>query len=67
MRYTKGQPVRRFERISGRAKAEALDCLIYATAARSTITIQPDARDAELRQVVPVVVPSVIKSQWMQR
>ena len=67
VRYTRGQPVRRFERISGKAKAEALDCLIYATAARSAITIQPDARDAELRQVVVAVVPSVIKSAWMGR
>lgn len=67
VRYTRGQPVRRFERISGRAKAEALDCLIYATAARSAISTQADAREAELRMTVTTATPSVIRSAWMSR
>jgi phage terminase large subunit GpA-like protein len=32
VRLKSGMPVRRFERVSGGAKAEALDCLVYATA-----------------------------------
>jgi phage terminase large subunit GpA-like protein len=37
IRYRKGQPIRRFERISGRVRAEAWDCLVYAFAARAAI------------------------------
>ena len=37
VRYSRGQPVRRFERI-GRIRAEALDCLTYANAARRRST-----------------------------
>ena len=37
VRYKRGQPVRRFERVSGRARAEALDCLVYAFAARAAL------------------------------
>jgi phage terminase large subunit GpA-like protein len=36
IRYSRGQPVRRFER-TGRTRAEALDCLTYAYAARQSI------------------------------
>jgi phage terminase large subunit GpA-like protein len=35
IRYKRGQPVRRFERISGRVRAEALDALVYSFAARA--------------------------------
>jgi phage terminase large subunit GpA-like protein len=38
IRYSRGQPVRRFER-TGRTRAEALDCLTYAYAARQSINI----------------------------
>jgi phage terminase large subunit GpA-like protein len=37
VRYRKGQPIRRFERISGRVRAEAWDCLVYAFAARAAM------------------------------
>jgi phage terminase large subunit GpA-like protein len=37
VRYKRGQPVRRFERITGRARAEALDCLTYNFAARAAL------------------------------
>lgn len=37
VRYNKGQPVRRFERVPGK-RAEALDCLVYAFAAGSLLT-----------------------------
>jgi phage terminase large subunit GpA-like protein len=49
VRYKRGQPVRRFERISARARAEALDALVYAFAARQAVTITFDRREAELR------------------
>jgi phage terminase large subunit GpA-like protein len=50
VRYKRGQPVRRFERISARARAEALDALVYAFAARQAVTITFDRREAELRR-----------------
>lgn len=48
VRYVRGQPIRRFERIAG-ARAEALDCLVYAFAARRGVTIVFDTREDELR------------------
>jgi phage terminase large subunit GpA-like protein len=47
IRYSRGQPVRRFER-TGRTRAEALDCLTYAHAARQAVNIPYDRREAEL-------------------
>jgi phage terminase large subunit GpA-like protein len=50
VRYKRGQPIRRFERISGRARAEALDCLVYAFAARAALTnVNFDAREDRLK------------------
>jgi phage terminase large subunit GpA-like protein len=49
VRYSRGQPTRRFERVSGRARAEALDCLVYAHAARQAVSVPFDRREAELR------------------
>jgi len=67
LRYVRGQPVRRFERKPG-AKAEALDCLVYAFAARQGVTIHADTREDELRQVAaPKAMPRVIRSAWMER
>ena len=48
IRYSRGMPVRRFER-TGRTRAEALDCLVYAHAARQSVNIIYDRREAELR------------------
>lgn len=48
VRYARGMPVRRFER-TGRTRAEALDCLVYAFAARQAVPIPFDRREAELR------------------
>jgi hypothetical protein len=57
-----GPPVRRFERKPG-AKAEALDCLVYAFAARQGVTIHADTREDELRQLgAPKPMPRVIRS-----
>jgi phage terminase large subunit GpA-like protein len=65
VRYVRGQPVRRFERKPG-AKAEALDCLVYAWAARHVVTVQLDSREAALReQVPPTPPPTQVSSPWV--
>jgi phage terminase large subunit GpA-like protein len=70
VRYNRGMPVRRFERIAGK-RAEALDTLTYATAARSAASVQLDAREVALSQpdvTVPVKPrPRTIESAWMAR
>jgi phage terminase large subunit GpA-like protein len=73
VRQVGGKPVRRFERIKG-ARAEALDALCYAYAARSALTLHAasfDQREDDLRLAAPVPVkpasPSVIRSRWMER
>jgi phage terminase large subunit GpA-like protein len=50
VRYKRGLPIRRFERISGRARAEALDCLVYAFAARAAVaSVNFDVREERLK------------------
>ncbi|MCC3245094.1 phage terminase large subunit family protein [Methylocystis sp. WRRC1] len=67
LRYVRGLPQRRFERIPGRA-AEALDCTVYAFAARQGVTILFDQREAELRSAEPPKAPPrVMRSSWMDR
>ena len=67
VRYRRGQPTRRVERIPGR-RAESLDAVCYAHAARSACTVQLDQRAEELRQATPPAKPpSVHRSQWMSR
>lgn len=68
LRYKRGQPVRSFERIPGR-RAEALDCLVYAMAARQIIRPDWDALRVSLaRAEGPVKAPApVLKSSWMTR
>jgi phage terminase large subunit GpA-like protein len=66
VRYTRGQPVRRFERIPGRA-AEALDALVYAHAARAGLQVSLDVREAELQAATPPVAPpTTIPSPFVQ-
>jgi phage terminase large subunit GpA-like protein len=70
-RYSRGQPVRMFERIPGK-RAEALDALTYATAARAGLgTVNFDQREAALRQTTvaapPPQRPRVIRSYWLDR
>jgi phage terminase large subunit GpA-like protein len=60
IRYVKGRPVRRFERKSERARAEALDCLCYAFAARSGITIPFEQRVESLRSTTKAASGSLI-------
>lgn len=67
VRYSRGQPQRRFERIPGRA-AEALDCIVYAFAARQLVNVDWESRAADLRQGAAVVArkpPVVIRSAFL--
>ena len=56
LRYSRGQPIRRFER-TGKTRNEALDCLVYSFAARQSIkNLSLERREAELRgRPLPVV------------
>ena len=67
VRYVNGQPVRRFERVPGR-RAEALDCVVYAFAARQLVTANLDRREEELASVgaLPGGAPVVIRSRWLE-
>lgn len=68
VRYSRGQPVRTFQRVPGR-RAEALDCTVYAFAARQVVTFNPESRRDALSRAEPVVVVAkpVLASNWMQR
>ena len=68
VRYRRGQPVRSFERIPGR-RAEALDCMVYALAARQLVQPEWSGRRAELAaQTAPVPRKGpVLRSSWMAR
>lgn len=67
VRYVRGQPLRRFERIVGR-RAEALDCVVYAFAARHLVTADMDRREAELGSAAePPSRPAVVRSSWLGR
>ncbi len=48
VRYVRGMPTRRFERI-GRVRNEALDCLVYAFAARQSVAMNFERRLAEMK------------------
>jgi phage terminase large subunit GpA-like protein len=65
VRYARGQPHRIFERYAGKL-AEALDCMVYALAARTAIGSNAVRRTDELagRPVAPPM-PTVIRSAWM--
>jgi phage terminase large subunit GpA-like protein len=67
LRYSRGQPVRRFERKTG-ARAETLDCLVYAMAARQATPVMWDRREEELRsEMPPAPPPTTIRSAWLGR
>lgn len=68
VRYCRGQPTRSFERIPGR-RAEALDCICYAIAARQVVNVDWANRLHELAlNLAPVRQSSpVLQSQWMQK
>lgn len=65
IRYHRGRPVRQFVRIAGR-RAEALDCVVYATAARELVTTNADRREEELAsRAAPKAKARVIRSKWL--
>lgn len=67
VRYARGTPQSRFERIKGK-RAEALDALAYAIAARQLIGQSVDSRATEVRSTAP---PSkratVVQSSFLTR
>jgi phage terminase large subunit GpA-like protein len=66
LKYSRGQPVRTFERKAG-YKAEALDCWVYAYAAKHLVTVNADIRAAQLAlEPVPASEVKVFKSKWLQ-
>ena len=67
VRYVRGVPQARFERVPGR-RAETLDCCVYGWAARSLIGLNLDRRAEELSSAAAGLPrPTVIKSAWMNR
>jgi phage terminase large subunit GpA-like protein len=66
VRYARGVPQARFERIKGK-RAETLDATVYAWAARQLIGVNIDRRAAEVStQAAPKKVSTVIKSKWLE-
>lgn len=64
VRYVRGQPMRRFERKPG-ARAEALDCLVMAWAARQLVTVDLDGRSSTLEGVPPPPASDSVPSPWV--
>jgi phage terminase large subunit GpA-like protein len=65
VRMSRGRPVVRFERKMA-ARAEALDCLVYALAAKAGLSLNFDEREDTLNSPVPPKAePTVIRSKWM--
>lgn len=66
-KYSRGRPVRAFERVKG-MRAEALDAVTYAVAVKGLIGQPVDARAEELAtRAAPKPVTWVARSQWMDR
>lgn len=67
VRYSRGVPQQRFERIRGK-RAETLDACVYAWAARSLFNVNPDRREEEVSSAAaPAAVPTVVRSKWLAR
>jgi phage terminase large subunit GpA-like protein len=68
VRYNRGQPSRRFERIQGKA-AEALDCTVYAFAARQLVNVNWARRAGDLAlpadRRAKASAPKIAKSDWL--
>jgi phage terminase large subunit GpA-like protein len=71
VRMARGKPVARFERKPGVRKVEALDCMVYALAAKAALSLNAaafDQRADELRSVTPPPKQQqVFRSPWMER
>lgn len=66
VKMVRGKPVARFERKPG-FDAEALDCMVYAHAARAALTLNFDARADALALATETKRQTVFRSEWMQR
>lgn len=67
VRYTRGVPQARFERIKGK-RAETLDSCVYAWAARALIGMNLDRREEELSTAAaPPATPTVVRSAWLAK
>ena len=65
VRYSRGMPIRAFERIPGR-RAECLDATVYAIAARQLVNVSLERRGEELKSAAaPKAPPRVIRSKWL--
>lgn len=65
LKYSRGMPIRAFERIPGR-RAECLDSTVYAIAARSMLNFDLDRREGELKsEAAPRKAPAVVRSKWL--
>ncbi|NOX41570.1 MAG: hypothetical protein GXP05_13990 [Alphaproteobacteria bacterium] len=65
VRYARGLPLVRFERIKGK-RAETLDATVYAWAVRQLINQNLDTRGDELKSAAAPEGPKiVIKSRWL--
>lgn len=67
VRYARGVPQARFERIKGK-RAETLDATVYAWTARQLIGVNLDRRAEELStEAAPKKAATVIRSKWLER
>lgn len=67
VRYVRGVPQARFERIKGK-RAETLDATCYAWAARQLIGVNLDRRAEELSsEAAPKQQPQIVRSAWLNR
>ncbi|MBP9233292.1 MAG: phage terminase large subunit family protein [Hyphomonadaceae bacterium] len=67
VRYVRGRPEARFERIKGK-RAETLDATVYAWAARHLIGQKVEARQSEVASAAaPRKSSAVIRSEWLTR
>lgn len=68
VRYSRGQPERRIERIPGK-QAEALDCTVYAFAARQVVNVNWAQRAGEMatapEMLVAASAPKIARSEWL--
>lgn len=68
IKYNRGQPTRRFDRIPGRL-AEALDCTVYAFAARQVVNVNWAIRRGQLESGASASVARsttpIAKSDWL--
>jgi phage terminase large subunit GpA-like protein len=67
VRFTRGQPVARLDRVPG-LRAEALDGVVYAMAARGLVGVAVDRRAEEVASVTTAPKKAaVVRSKWLAR